>query len=77
MLQPAKGGVRRAYGGTRSEGFKRGSYIKHPKHGFCYVCGTSKGRFSLHSLLDGKRLCQNAKPQECKHLTYASFRTRR
>jgi len=76
-LQPAKGGVRRPYGGTRSEGFKRGSYIKHPKYGICYVGGTSKGRISLHSLLDGKRLCQNAKPQECKHLTYASFRTRR
>jgi len=74
-LKPKKGGVRRPVGGTRSEGFKRGSYTKHPKHGVCYVGGTSKGRISLHSLLDGKRLCQNAKPSECKHLTYASFRT--
>ena len=76
-LQPTKGGVRRPYGGTRSEGFKRGSYIKHTKYGVCYVGGASKGRISLHSLSDGKRLCQNAKPQECKYLTYASFRTRR
>jgi len=76
-LQPAKGGVRRPYGGTRSEGFKRGSYIKHQKHNICYVGGTAKGRISLHSLTDGKRLTQNAKPQECKILTYASFRTRR
>ena len=74
-LQPAKGGIRRSYGGTRSEGFKRGSYIKHPKYGICYVGGTSKGRISLHSLIDSKRLTQSAKPQECKHLTYASFRT--
>ncbi len=77
VLQPAKGGARRLYGGTRSEGFKRGSYIKHPKHGVCYVGGASKGRVSLHSILSGKRLCQNAKPQDCKFLTYASFRTRR
>jgi len=76
-LQPAKGGKRRAYGGTRSEGFKRGSYIKHPKYGVCYVGGTSKGCISLHSLSNGKRLCQNAKPEDCKFLTYASFRTRR
>jgi len=77
LLQPTKGGIRRSYGGTRSEGFKRGSYVKHPKYGICFVGGTSKERISLHSLLDGKRLCQNAKPQECKHLTYSSFRTRR
>jgi len=76
-LQPAKGGIRRNYGGTRSMGFKRGSYVKHPKYNICYVGGTSKDRISLHSIADSKRLCQNAKPQDCKHLTYASFRTRR
>jgi hypothetical protein len=42
-LQPAKGGVRRDYGGTRSWGFKRGSYVKHPKYGVCFVGGASKG----------------------------------
>ena len=76
-LQPAKGGVRRNYGGTRSMGFKRGSLVKYPKYNICYVGGTSKNRITLHSVLDGKRLTQNAKPQECKFLTYASFRTRR
>ncbi|MBI1929210.1 RRXRR domain-containing protein [Candidatus Poribacteria bacterium] len=74
-LQPPKGGIRRPYGGTRSEGFKRGAYVKHKKYGVCFVGGASKGRISLHSLSDGKRLTQSAKPQECKHLTYASFRT--
>jgi len=74
-LQPKKGSIRRPYGGTRSEGFKRGAYIKHNKYGVCYVGGASKGRISLHSLIDGKRSTQNAKPQECKHLTYSSFRT--
>jgi hypothetical protein len=74
-LKPSYGGIRRPYGGTRSEGKKRGSYVKHPKHGVCFVGGSSKGRISLHSLIDGKRLIQNANPSECKHLTYASFRT--
>jgi hypothetical protein len=74
-LKPKKGGVRRPLGGTRSEGFKRGSLVKHPKYGICFVGGTSKGDISLHSLTDGKRLTQNAKPQDCKRLTYASFRT--
>jgi len=74
--KPAKGGIRRLYGGTRSEGFKRGSYVTHPKYGVCFVDGASKGRISLHSLVSGKRLTQSAKPEECKFLTYASFRTR-
>ena len=87
-LQPAKGvrcahrrlrltGIRRNYGGTRSMGFKRGSYVKHSKHGVCFVGGASKGSISLHSLENGKRLCQKAKPEDCKFLTYTSFRTRR
>jgi hypothetical protein len=75
-LQPAKGGVRRIYGGTVSLGFKRGSWVKHPKYGVCYVGGTSKGRISLHAMQDSKRLCQNAKPEDCKFLTTASWRIR-
>jgi hypothetical protein len=72
--KPAKGGIRRPYGGTCSEGFKRGAYVKHPKYGVCFVGGASKGRISLHSLSDGLRLTQNAKTEECTFLTYASFR---
>ena len=74
-LQSSKGGIRRPYGGTRSNGFKRGAYVFHPKYGVCYVGGASKGRISLHSIQNSKRLTQNAKPSDCKHLTYASFRT--
>jgi len=76
-LQPAQGGIRRPYGGTRSLGFKRESYVKHEKYGVCFVGGASKGRISLHSLLDGHRITQNAYVKECKFLTYASWRTRR
>jgi hypothetical protein len=75
-LQPARGGIRRPYGGTRSLGFKRGSLVKHPKYGVAYVGGTMNGRLSLHSLEDGKRLCQNAKSSDCQFLAYASWRTR-
>jgi len=75
-MQPAKGGARRPYGSTRSLGFKRGSWVKHPKYGLCYVGGTSGNRISLHSLETGKRLCRNAKPDECKFVTFASWRTK-
>lgn len=75
-LQPDKGGIRRPYGGTRSLGFKRGSLIKHPKYGVAYVAGCLKGRISLHRLTDGQRLCQNAKPSECKFLAFNPWRTR-
>lgn len=74
-LQPSKGGVRRPYGGTRSMGFKRGSLVNHPKYDNCYVGGTSKERISLHSVESGKRLCQNAKVEDCKFLTYNIWRT--
>lgn len=69
-----KGGIRKAYGGTRSLGFKRGSLVKHLKYGLSYVGGTSKDRISLHGLKDGKRLTQSAKPEDCEFLTYSSWR---
>jgi len=75
-MQYAKGGVRRAYGGTRSAGFKRGSYVEHPKWGLCYVGGTMHGRVSLHSLVDGQRLTQRAKAADLRFRTFASWRTR-
>ena len=75
-MQPAQGGTRRLYGGTRSLGFKRGSWVRHPKWGLCYVGGTMGNRISLHSLETGRRLCQNAKPEDCQFLTFASWRTK-
>jgi hypothetical protein len=75
--QPGTGGVRSPYGGTRSLGFKRGSIVRHPKHGVSFVGGTSEGRISLHRIEDGKRLCQNAKPSDVRFLAYATWRTRR
>jgi len=75
-LQPAKGGERSPYGGTRSLGFKRGSLAHHSKHGLVYVGGFLKDRLCLHSIETGKRLCQNAKPTETKFLAFNTWRGR-
>ena len=74
VLQPNKGGIRKLYGSTRSLGLKRGSLVKHQKYGVCYVGGSMNDTISLHSLQDGTRLCQNAKVEDCKFLTYNSWR---
>lgn len=75
VLQPAKGGVRRLYGGTRSLGWKRGTVVTHPKYGRTYVGGTSNGRISLHALQSGKRLTRDIKPNDCRFVTFATWRT--
>jgi len=74
VFNPSKGGKRRLYGGTRSMGFKRSSIVRHTKYGTSYVGGTSKDSISLHSISNGNRLCQNAKPQDCTFLAYNSWR---
>ena len=74
-FQPGKGGIRQSYGGTHSLGFKRGSLVRHIlKHGLSYVGGTLKGRLSLHSLVTSKRLCRNARSEDCTFLTRLSWR---
>jgi len=73
-LQPAKGGLRSPYGGTRSEGFKRGALVFHPKYRLTYVGGASKGRTSLHHVKTGKRLTQNANPKDLAFLSFNSWR---
>jgi hypothetical protein len=74
LLQPAKGGKRREHGGTRSLGYRRGSYVRHPKYGVTYVGGTMDDRVSLHSIVSGKRLTQSARPDQLKFLAYSSWR---
>lgn len=46
-------------------------------YGVCYVGGSSNGRLSLHSLQDGKRLTQGARPENCICLTRVSWRIRK
>jgi hypothetical protein len=76
-FQPVKGNIRKLYGGTRSLGFKRGSLVFHKKWKLAYIGGTSKGLISLHSLVDGKRLCQNSKPKDIRFLSYNIWKTHR
>ncbi len=75
-LQPEQGGMRKPYGGTLSLGFKRGSWVKHPQYGVCYVGGTTSGLISLHRLQDGKRLSK-VKPNTIRFLNRSSWRVRK
>lgn len=68
-ILPKKKGFRRNYGGTISEGLRRGTLVVHPKYGLTLIGGTLKNRISLNSISDNKRLCQNAKPEDLTILT--------
>ena len=74
MVQPAKGGIRKPYGGTMSMHFTRGALVRHVKHGLTYIGGTLKDRVSLHSTATGKRLTQNAKVSDLELLTTIRWR---
>ena len=74
VTQPAKGGVRRDYGGTRSLGLKRGSLVYHPKYHYVYVGGTRNERISLHRLTDGHRLAKNVLPEQCRVLIWNTMK---
>lgn len=73
-FQPAKEGIRRPYGGTRSMRLSRGTLVRHVKHGLTYIGGTAKERVSLHSLRSGKRVTQVAKISDCRILARISWR---
>ena len=77
VMQPVKSGVRKPYGGTISEGFKRGSIVRHKDWGLAYVGGAYGGNVTLHSLVTGARLSANVKPYEVKFLAFNSWRFRR
>ena len=76
VFQPAKGGMRKTYGGTRSCGLKRGSLVMHRKFGLAYVGGTMAGKISLHTIKDGTRLTQRANPTDIQFKTHNTWRTR-
>lgn len=72
-FQPAKYGIRRPYGSTRSLGFRRGSIVSHPKYGVCTIGGTSKNKISLHNLKTGKRLTQSASHADIAFKSYNNY----
>jgi len=75
-LQSERGGKRRPYGGTLSQGIKRGTLVNHPKWGNTYVGGTLNGRVSLHDPHTVKRLTQGAKVTDCRVIKLLRWRTR-
>jgi len=76
MLWPAKGGIRRRYGGTMSLGLKRGSWVKHSEHGICYVGGTTGKSVSLHDMQTGVRIAK-VQPKSLQFLCRSSWRLRK
>jgi len=75
-FQPEKTGKRKPYGGTLSQGIKRGTLVRHPKWGKATVGGTMEGRVSLHDPQSNKRLTQTAKVSDCTVLKLLRWRTR-
>lgn len=82
-LEHAPGHIRPRYGGTLSDGFKRGSLVKHPKYGLAYIGGfmekptkenPERKVISLHCPKTGKRLTQNALKEDLRFLTFNSWR---
>lgn len=74
LQQPAKSGVRRSHGGTRSCGMNRGSLVVHTKYGLSILGGEMNGKVSLHDIVSNKRLCQNANPEDLTVLTNLKWR---
>jgi hypothetical protein len=71
---PQKGGKRPRYGGTMCLGFRKGTLVKHIKHGLSVICGYQKGRLSLQPVEGGTRLTLAAKVRDCKILKRLNFR---
>lgn len=77
LLEAAKGGKRKPYGGTRSLSLKRGTLIRHPRYGCCCVGGFDrlKHTITLNAYRTNTRLTQRAKVKECRVLTWVAFRS--
>jgi hypothetical protein len=75
-FQPEQGGKRKPYGGTLSQGIKRGTLVKHPKWGKATVGGTMDGKLSLHHPATNKRLTQTGRRADCALITRLRWRTR-
>jgi hypothetical protein len=75
-FQPEKGGKRKPYGGTLSQGIKRGTLVKHPKWGKAIIGGAMDDRLSLHDPQANQRLTQMAKVTDCRPLKLLRWRTR-
>jgi len=75
-FQPEKGGKRKPYGGTLSQGIKRGTLVTHPKWGKATVGGTMDGKLSLHEPQTNRRLTQSARVADCRLIKLLRWRVR-
>lgn len=56
LMVPAKGGIRRKYGGSKlSKGFRKADLVRTEKYGMCLVCGEYNGQIAVANS-DWKRL---------------------
>lgn len=73
-FNPKKGGTRPRYGGTITEGLKKGTLIFHPKWGKTLLSGNDgKGGVTLNNYLSNKRLTRTAKLDDCKIISYSPW----
>jgi hypothetical protein len=71
VFLPAKGGIRKRDGSTRSLGFRRGSIVFHKQYGIVTIGGFSNdGKLSVHNINTNKRLARNIKVND---ITFKSF----
>ena len=75
-FQPERGGKRKPYGGTLSQGIKRGTLVTHPKWGKATVGGTTGGKLSLHDPQTNRRLTQSARVADCTLIKVLRWRVR-
>ena len=75
--QPAKGGQRNRYGGTRCLNTVKNALVKHVKHGLLRVSGHQKGKLTLSEINSSKQVVIQAKPEDYKILRRLNFKYRR
>ncbi len=74
VQNPIKGNVRKKYGTTVSLGMSRGSVLRYEGE-LTYLGGSSKGKVSIHDIITGKRITQNADKRDIKVLHITKQRT--
>ena len=72
--QPAKGGKRNRYGGTRCLKTVKNALVKHVKHGLLRVSGHQKGKLTLSEINTSKQVVLAANPQDYKILRRINFK---
>jgi hypothetical protein len=73
MLQFAKGGKRKRYGGTVSLRIPKGTVVKikyKKKEIICYIGGNMNGKLSIHNMENGERISKSINKENIKYMGY-------